>query len=334
MIFVYVEKYLNNLIASYTKMLRIRLAEQAIARWVENGTANTPCHLCEGQEAIAVGVGSILEDGDTLWGNHRSHGHYLAKGGSLAGMLKEILCRETGCTNGRGGSMHLIALEKGILGTVPIVGATVPLAVGAALTQKMNGEDRVSVSFFGDGAIEEGHVCESINIAALFNLPVIFICENNLYSSHLHIRERRRKDNIVETASLFGIPGECVDGNDVEAVENAVRCAVMRARKGEGPTLLECRTFRWRGHVGHRMDVDVGVTRKGELKDWLEKCPIDNVRKKLIAIGVSSQELSEIDRYVTSEVEEACAVALNAPYPNPSTLMNHVFSERSVGVRA
>jgi TPP-dependent pyruvate/acetoin dehydrogenase alpha subunit len=215
-----------------------------------SGEIRCPCHLYIGQEAIAAGVCAALEREDTVWGGHRSHGHYLAKGGSLEGLFGEVLLRASGCAEGRGGSMHLAAPEVGITGTVPIVAGTVPLAVGAAFAYKTRDEQTVAVAFFGDGTLEEGHVHESMNLAALYRLPLLLICENNLYASHLHWSERRVADNLYRAGEFHSIPGERVDGNDVEEVQCAARRAVERARRGEGPTLIECRTFRWRGHVG------------------------------------------------------------------------------------
>ncbi|MDP9114279.1 MAG: thiamine pyrophosphate-dependent dehydrogenase E1 component subunit alpha [Acidobacteriota bacterium] len=235
------------LINRWETMTLIRRAEERIAAMVESGEVGCPCHLYIGQEAIAAGVCAALRVDDTVWGGHRSHGHYLAKGGSLAGLFGEVLLRASGCAGGRGGSMHLAAPEVGILGTVPIVAGTVPLAAGAAFAYKMRGEDTVAVAFFGDGALEEGHVHESMNLAALYRLPLILICENNLYASHLHWSERRVADNFYRAGEFHSVPGERVDGNDVEAVYHAARSAVERARGGDGPTLIECRTFRWRG---------------------------------------------------------------------------------------
>lgn len=307
-------------------MCQIRLAEEVIAGWVETGLAKTPCHLYIGQEAVATGVCSSLRVEDQVWGNHRSHGHYLAKGGDLTRMMTEVLCRAPGCSGGRGGSMHLIAKEVGILGTVPIVGATVPLAIGGAMAMKMRRQDLVSVAFFGDGCVEEGHVGESMNIAAIYKLPCIFVVENNLYSSHMHLRERRIKDNISEMASLYGMPGEVVDGNDVQAVAAAMERAVSRTRAGGGPALIECRTFRWRGHVGHRMDMDVGVTRKGELAEWLVKCPIKRLRDRLIGKGEPESELDRVMDEARQAVIAAASYAEAAAFPSASTLLDHVYT--------
>ena len=243
----------------YVAMTRIRVCEERLAELLLAGEIRCPTHLCTGQEAIAAGVCAALQHDDYVFGGHRSHGHYLAKGGELKAMVAELYGKTTGCARGRGGSMHLVAPEVGILGTVPIVAATIPIAVGAALASQLRRDGRVSVSFFGDGAVEEGAFHESMNLAGSRTLPVIFVCENNFYSSHLHLLERRAKDNIVEVAGAHGMPGYVLDGNDALAVFAVAQEAVERARSGGGPTFLECRTYRWRGHVGPALDIDVGV---------------------------------------------------------------------------
>jgi TPP-dependent pyruvate/acetoin dehydrogenase alpha subunit len=310
------------LITQWETMVRIRRAEEAIARMVERGEAGCPCHLCIGQEAVAAGVCAALDRQDSVWGGHRSHGHYLAKGGSLEALFAEILGKTTGCSGGRGGSMHLLAPEVSILGTVPIVAATVPLAVGAAFAYAMRAEPRVAVSFFGDGAIEEGHVHEAMNLAALYRLPVVFVCENNLYSSHMHWSERRASDNLERAGEFHSIPGERVDGNDVSLVYEAARAAAERARSGQGPSFLECRTFRWRGHVGASYDVDVGVKRRGELDDWIARDPIQRVEAVLASRGVN--DLDQRRAEIEAQIECAVETARRAPGPRPRRVFEHV----------
>jgi len=222
--------------------------------------------------------------------------------------------------------MHLVAPEVGILGTVPLVAATIPLAVGAGMAAKLRRDGRVSVAFFGDGATEEGHFHESLNFAALFRLPVIFVCENNFYASHLQLFERRVADNILATADVAGAAGTRLDGNDVETVYAAAVEAVERARRGAGPTLLECRTYRWRGHVGPSWDMDVGVKRKDELKEWLLKDPLARVRSRLHQAGISDEECQEIERAATTEIEEAVAFARESPYPDEGDMTKHVWA--------
>jgi TPP-dependent pyruvate/acetoin dehydrogenase alpha subunit len=316
----------DRLLELYRTMVRIRRFEEAVADLVASQEVRCPCHLYIGQEAIAAGVCAALQKDDTVWGGHRSHGHYLAKGGDLAAMMAEIFGRATGCAAGRGGSMHLLAKDVGVLGTVPIVAATIPLAVGAGLAAKLRSDGRVSVAFLGDGATEEGHFFESVNLAALYKLAVIFVIENNLYASHMHLAERRPSDNLDRIGDLFAMPSYRLDGNDVGEVYRATATAVQRGRNGQGPTLLECRTYRWRGHVGHRWDEDVGVKRKNEIHEWMPKCPITRARKDLLAAGLLEGDLSAIDLQAAREVESAIAAARLAPRPGRDTLLDHVFA--------
>jgi pyruvate dehydrogenase E1 component alpha subunit len=214
--------------------------------------------------------------------------------------------------------MHLIAPEQGILGTVPIVAGTIPLAAGAALAYKLRGEQRVAVAFFGDGALEEGSVHETLNLAALYKLPLVFICENNLYSSHLHWSERRVADNLHQAGAFHSVRGERVDGNQVEDIYDAARQAVGRARSGAGPSLLECRTFRWRGHVGASSDQDVGVQRRGELAQWLERDPIRRAEERL-AMNLAAYS-AEIDQ----EIGRALEAARSGRVPGAQRIEEHV----------
>ncbi len=308
----------------WAAMLRIRLAEEAVAALVESGEARCPCHLYIGQEAVAVGVCAALAPDDTIWGGHRSHGHYLAKGGSLEAMFAEILGRTGGCSSGRGGSMHLRSMEHGILGTVPIVAATVPLAAGAAMAYKLRGESRVAVSFLGDGTVEEGSVHETLNLAALYRLPLVFICENNLYASHMHWSERRLLDNLDRAGDFHGVPGERVDGNDVAAVYRAASGAVARARDAQGPSWIECRTFRWRGHVGASFDMDVGVRRRPELAEWLERDPVRRAERELAARDISA--LRDPATQIKCEVHAALESARRQP-PRAAAATSCVYQE-------
>jgi acetoin:2,6-dichlorophenolindophenol oxidoreductase subunit alpha len=322
---------LSRLRAMYRTMVRVRLFEERVAQLVEAREIRTPCHLYIGQEAIAAGVCAALEPRDYVWGGHRSHGHYLSKGGDLRAMMAELYGKATGCSEGRGGSMHLVAPEVGILGTVPLVAATIPLAVGAGLAAKLRRDERVSVAFFGDGATEEGHFHESLNLAALFRLPVVFVCENNFYASHLQLFERRVADNILASADVAGAAAIRLDGNDVEAVHSATREAVDRARRGGGPTLLECRTYRWRGHVGPSWDMDVAVKRKDELNQWLPKDPIARTRGRLLQAGVSDDDCDGLVRAAAAEVEDAVRFARESPYPGDAELTKHVWATPPAG---
>lgn len=241
-------------------------------------------------------------------------------------LMAEILGKATGCSGGRGGSMHLISPSAGVAGTVPLVAATISLAMGAALSFKLRGQRRVSVSFFGDGAVEEGTTHETMNWAAAHQLPILFVCENNFFASHLSLLERRAKDNLVELAQAHGMFGARVDGNDALAVRAATMEAVERARGGAGPTFMEARTYRWRGHVGPSMDSDVGVQRSREVIEWMKKDPVAKIRQQLIEVGMTSSGLDDIAREAQSEVEDAVEFARESPYPDASELLDHVYA--------
>lgn len=312
---------------NYKSMLRIRLFEEALCPHIDNNDIQTPCHLYIGQEAIAVGICSHLNDDDLIWGNHRSHGHYIAKGGDISRLMDEIFCKASGCSGGRGGSMHIIDKEKGIYGTVPIVAGTVPLSVGAGLTMKLEESKKVSVTFLGDGATEEGHVLESINFATLYNLPVIFVIENNLYSSHMHMSERRKQTDLQEIASLYGIKSRKIDGNDVEIVSKTMKEIVGGVRSGNGPAIIECMTYRWRGHVGTSFDEDVGVKRKDELDEWLNKDPIAREKSRLLRLDIEEEQLQTLHKNVEHKIQSSLKSAIESSYPKPETLMDHLFVE-------
>ena len=312
----------------FSAMHRIRIFEEVLADLVVAGEIKTPCHLYIGQEAVAAGVCQALEPTDTIWGCHRSHGHYLAKGGDMNALMAEIFGKASGCSRGRGGSMHIYDDRVGVLGTVPLVAATIPVSVGAALAYKLRKDNHVAVPFFGDGATEEGHFHEAMNMASVYKLPVVFVCENNLYASHLHITERRAKDNIVESGAAHGLASYVVDGNDAQAVFAATQIAVHRARAGEGPSLLELRTFRWRGHVGPSWDMDVGVKRNDMLKEWVTKDPILRTRIELLALGALESDLDEIEAHARFEVQESVALARQSSWPTPESVHDHVFVAR------
>ncbi|MDD2773294.1 MAG: thiamine pyrophosphate-dependent dehydrogenase E1 component subunit alpha [Elusimicrobiales bacterium] len=312
----------------YRTMLRIRLFENCLAGLVEHGEVKTPCHLYVGQEAIAAGVCAALKKSDCVWGNHRSHGHFLAKGGKMRPLMAEIFGKKSGCCGGRGGSMHVICREEGVAGTVPIVAATIPLAVGNALANKLKNTKDVAVAFFGDGATEEGHFQESVNLAALYKLPAVFVCENNMYASHLGVLERRVENNLHEFGNVYRMNSVRTDGNDVLGVYETTLEAVARARKGKGPSFLEFMTYRWYGHVGHRRDMDVGVKRKAELEDWFRKDPVLLAKNALEKSGVSVSKLDGIEEQVKAEVADALAFARKEPYPETREVSEHVYAGR------
>ena len=318
----YSTRELRNL---YYQIAKIRIAEEQIAELLKNKEVNCPTHLYTGQEAIAVGVCSPLRSTDYVFGNHRSHGHYLAKGGSLNAMMAELFGKDTGCSHGRGGSMHIIDKQAGVLGTVPIVAGTIPLAVGTGLSAKLQSHNNVSVAFFGDGAVEEGTFHESMNFASLMKLPTIFVCENNFYSSHLNLPERRAKDNIIESSTLHGMPGHVVDGNNVFDILAITKIAIRRARSGRGPSFIECKTYRWHGHVGPSWDMDVGVKRKSELEVWRKKDPLLIIRRALQSNGLPETVIDSLSQKAETEVQAAINYAKAGSFPSKEQLLANVF---------
>lgn len=311
---------------NYRIMKLIRVFEESLCPHIESGEIATPCHLYIGQEATAVGICSGLRDTDLIWGNHRSHGHYIAKGGDINSLMDEIFCKSSGCSGGRGGSMHIFDKSKGIYGTVPIVAGTVALGIGSSLSMKLDSSDDISVVFIGDGATEEGHVIESINMAALYNLPTLFVIENNLYSSHMHMTERRREHDLQKIGLMLGVQTARVDGNDVRDVKKVSKDMINDLRCGNGPAILEAMTFRFRGHVGHRWDEDVGVKRKDELSEWLKKDPLLIEKERLLSEGVERADLDKVDSEILYSIEEIVRNAREASYPNDEDITEHVFS--------
>ncbi len=311
-------------------MMRIRVFEESLVGPILSGEIRTPCHLYSGQEAVAVGFCAALSRYDYIFGNHRSHGHFLAKGGSLKDMAAEIYCRESGCSRGRGGSMHLTDPEVGMLGSAPIVAGTISLAVGAALAALIRGDGRVAVSFFGEGAAGEGVLYESLNFAALKKLPIIFACENNLYATHMPIRECRVDQPIRKVAEAFGISNYEVEGNDVLQVYDACRNAVENCRGRGGPVFLEFMTYRYRGHVGPDDNIQglhTDIRPKEELEQWLAKDPIKKLESYLMEHRLmDEQEIQSIKEEVGKEISDAVKYAKTSPRPKPEELTNYVFA--------
>lgn len=308
-------------------MLVIRRVEERIAGLCVEGAARTPCHLGIGQEGVAVGVCAHLDAADRVFGGHRSHGPFLAMGGTPFSLIAEVLGRAEGASRGMGGSMHLYGGAFGFHGSVPLVGATIPVAVGAALAARMDGGGQVAVAFFGDGACEEGVFHESLNLAVVYDLPVIFVCENNLFASHLDIQFRQPSDRVARFAEAHHIPACTVDGNDVLAVEAAAARFVHVARKGGGPGFIEAVTYRFRGHVGPNEDIDVGVNRRMEdVARWKQRCPIARLTAGLRQAGLAGDEYLEvIDREVSAAVDAAVERARAAGYPDGAALHDLVY---------
>ncbi len=288
----------------YENMLRIRLIEEQIATEYCKEEMRCPVHLSIGQEAVAVGVCSSLEKYDEVLSGHRSHAHYLAKGGSLKRMLAEIMGKSEGCTHGVGGSMHLIDKSCGFRGAVPIVGSIIPIAVGLSFQHRIDSDGKVVVVFFGDGATEEGVFHESLNFAALKNLPIIFICENNLYSVYSPMKVRQPKNrSLAKLVAGHGVESHKADGNDVVNVYELLQNAVGKARSGDGPTFFEFSTYRWREHCGPNYDNFLGYRTEQEFLEWEKRCPLDRVKKQLkniddkILIEQLQQEIDEAFAY-------------------------------------
>jgi acetoin:2,6-dichlorophenolindophenol oxidoreductase subunit alpha len=312
--------------AMYRTMVRIRKTEEKLVDLYPEQEIRCPTHLYIGQEAVAAGVCVNLRQDDRIFSTYRGHGHYLAKGGDLRALMAELYGKNTGCAKGKGGSMHLIQPEIGMMGTSAIVGGTIPLAVGTALASAMQGRDQASVSFFGDGAAEEGVLHESLNFAALKKLPVLFVCENNFYATYSHQSARQSADSIYRRAEAYAVPGVRVDGNDVLAVFAAAREAVARCRRGEGPTLMECRTYRWRDHVGPNFDFTVGYRTKDEVDEWMGRCPINSFAALLEEHHIlSEREMYKITLEVENEVEDAVRFAKESPFPDRSELAEDVY---------
>lgn len=309
------------------KMIEIRCAEEKIGDEVAANQVRCPCHLVIGQEAVPTALAPHVEPGDKVFGAHRSHAHYLALGGDVYKLFAEIQGKDDGCSRGMGGSMHLLDKENQLFGTVPIVGATIPIATGAGLASKMNGKGEVAVSFFGDGSAEEGVLHESLNLAATMKLPVIFVCENNLFSSHLHISLRQPADSIARYADAHCIPSVVLDGNDVVALHEAMGAAVRMCREGKGPVFIEAVTYRWRGHVGPREDLDVGVQRKDDLEKWRKRDPINRLWQSMESAGrADAGLLDSLTEEYRGECETHWACAAEAAFPADEELLNRVYA--------
>lgn len=312
------------------RMLMIRYTEERIKDRLEEEEKKikTPCHLYVGQEACAVGVCFTLKDTDYVFSTHRSHGHFLAKGGKLEELFGEIYCRKTGCSGGRGGSMHLCDPSVGLLGSSSIVAGGLGIGIGPAFKSKVLGEGNISVIFHGDCVPEEGIWHESLNFAAVRRLPVLYVCENNLYAASASLADRRVRDNISEVAGAHGLHTEIVDGNDVFAVHKAATEAVDRIHSGEGPQFIEARTYRWLGHVGPKDDIDAGLRDEKELEDWKGRCPIRNLEDRLCRDKICTEaELGALHEKIHGMVEEAERLAIVAAKPEGSTVLENIYSE-------
>lgn len=309
-------------------MVRIRLVEEAIATHYAEQRIRCPVHLSIGQEAAAAGVGLALRRDDMAMSGHRSHAHYLAKGGDLAAMIAELYGRETGCCHGRGGSMHLVDLAAGFIGAVPIVGSTIPIAVGLAFAEHLQRRDRVSVAFLGEAATEEGVFHESANFASLHRLPVVFVCENNLYSvySPMSVRQPAHRE-VFELARAHGIFAQQADGNNPLEVHEIMSNALVHARERRGPVFLELKTYRWREHCGPNFDNHIGYRTEAEYLTWKERDPIAAFERRLRKDGrFDEQRHVQFLKEQTSKIAAAFADAKAAPSPSSLSLTDHVYA--------
>lgn len=311
----------------YYQMMRIRKVELRMESLYHLDEMKTPIHLCIGQEAVAVGVCANLRRDDYVSSNHRGHGHYLAKGGDLKGLIAELYCRETGCSKGRGGSMHLIDTSVGLMGSSSIVGGGIPIATGLALAAKMTGQDRISVVFFGDGAADEGVLYESVNFAMLKCLPVVFIYENNQFSVCSRVSARQSGDVVFHCLPPERMYTQKIDGNSLSDVFNAARTAAERARTGEGPSFIECVTYRVRGHAGSG-DSPPGYRAREEVSAWEARCPVASYRNRLFSEGMLTQEEDlRIEKEIDQEIDEAFRFAQESALPRGEDLHLHLFRE-------
>ena len=310
------------------RMLRIRRIEEALASRYAEQEMRCPMHLCIGQEASAVGVSAALAQNDHVFSGHRAHGHYLAKGGDLPRMIAELYGRVTGCCQGRGGSMHLIDTAAGFMGSTPIVGGTVPVAVGAAWASKLRNDGRVIALFFGDGCFEEGVLHESMNFAALHRLPILFICENNAYAVYTGLDQRQPQRPIHGIARAHGLQAEEQDGNDVRVVHAAASEAVQRARAGDGPQFLELRTWRWREHCGPEIDDHLGYRDPEAQAAWQARCPIQREQDYLRRHNLlTDDQLQHLEQLIQQEIDDAFDSATAAPLPPVENMYGHLHAQ-------
>ena len=310
------------------RMVRIRRFEERVIQLVERGEIVGAAHSYIGEEAVAVGACLALRDDDWITGNHRSHGHPIAKGGDVKKAMAELLGKSTGFCKGKGGSMHLADFSIGILGESGILGSSIPTAVGAALGSMLQGNDRVAVPFFGDGASNEGVFHESINLASIWKLPVVFLCENNQYAVSSSFKKMVASDNISDRSAAYNIPGVLVDGQDVVAMHEVMVEAVARARAGQGPSLIEGRTYRYHDHsLGLGRIVRAPYRDDAEVEEWKKRDPIQIHSDRLLSQGVATQaEIDQIEDEVLKQIDDALVFARESPYPEPADLFEDMFA--------
>jgi pyruvate dehydrogenase E1 component alpha subunit len=314
----------EKLVEMYTKMVEIRNFEEKVFELYGRNLVPGTIHLYAGEEAVAVGVCSNLRKDDYITSTHRGHGHCIAKGAQLKKIMAEILGKKTGYCEGKGGSMHIADFSVGMLGATAVVGAGIPIAVGAGLSVKLRGTDQAVACFFGDGASNQGTFHEGINMTSIWKLPVIFVCENNLYAMGTRQSRVMAIESIADRAVAYGIPGVAIDGNDVIAVYRTAREAVERARKGEGATLIECKTYRHKGHS--RID-PARYRPNEEVEEWLRRDPIKRFKEKLLQTHMLTEaEMTLAEKRALARVEEAVKFAMESPHPAPREALEDVYA--------
>jgi len=311
---------LRSLEVFYRDLYKIRRVEEEIIRLYPTDEIKSPVHLSIGQEAISVGVCQALRGDDVVFGSYRGHAMYLAKGGSLKKMIAELYGKITGCAKGKGGSMHLVDVEKGVMGTSAIVATTIPLSVGYAYSLKYKQSDSLVVSFFGDGAVDEGAFHESMNFAALKKLPILFICENNFYAIHSHHLKRHPYDNIFERVKTYGMPTERVEDQNIFKVYELATKYIEKIRKGQGPAFIECFAYRWKEHVGPGDDFHLGYRDEKEAFVWKEQ---DQLKRLKVLLEPTLREKIEFE--IEQEIKEAFEFAQKSPFPERDELYSDVF---------
>jgi len=317
----------EKLVDFYTKMVKIRKFEERTSTLYAEGVIPGLLHLYIGEEAVAVGICGNLKKEDFVVSTHRGHGHCIAKGGDIKKMFAELLARKTGYSKGRGGSMHMVIPEIGVVGSSGIVGAGIPIATGLGLASDVKQSGQVVACFFGDGASNTGTFHEAVNMAAAWKLPVIFVCENNLYGISVPFKKVSLIENVADRACGYGIPGVIVDGMDVIAVYKAAHQAVNRAREGKGPTLLECKTYRFRGHFEGDPKRGCTYRSENELKNWEEKGPIKNLKTILLDKKfLTTEEIEDIDKQCDEEIENAAEFAKNSPHPSKEEVLEYLYA--------
>jgi len=318
----------EQLMGFYETMYKMRRFEEEVFEFYKKGEMAGLAHLYMGEEAVATGVCAALEERDYIGSTHRGHGHLVARGADIDRMMAEILGKKTGYSSGKGGSMHIMAMDKGILGANGIVGGEIPIATGAAYSSLYRKSGQVAVSFMGDSATNEGTFHESLNMAAAWKLPCVYVIENNLYGISVDIRDVTNTPDLAVRAKAYDIPGVVVDGMDVTAVYEAAREAVERARSGQGPTLIECKTYRWQGH--HVGDPAAYRKRKSETEkeDWLARCPVESLKKEIISGKKgTAEEIQAVEDKVEKEIRAAVKFAAESEYPHAAEAYTDVFAQ-------